>query len=78
MTCVEKSNLVLRFKLAGDSRVHVKGAARIRVDGRGGLMLYNGRGTAEEIDLRRLQSFSIQTVRPASESLSQPMLSLVN
>lgn len=59
-------NLILKFKLAGDDHLHVKGAARIKVDGRGALMLYNAQSRAvETIDLRTLRSFSIQQVSPA-------------
>jgi len=53
--------LLVKFKLSNDRTVHVKGAARIKVDGRGSLMLYDcERGIAETIDLRKLHSFSIQ------------------
>jgi hypothetical protein len=56
-------NLVVRFELAGDGRIHVKRAARIKVDGRGGLTLYDARGGAvEAIDLGALKSFQLQRV----------------
>ncbi len=62
-------NLVLKFKLAGDGNLHVKGAARISLDGHGGLMLFDTQGgAAETIDLRNLQSLSIQQVNPAHVS----------
>jgi hypothetical protein len=64
-------NLILKFKLAGDDHLHVKGAARIKVDGRGALMLYNTQSRAvETIDIRALQSFSIQQVRPGHPQLA--------
>jgi hypothetical protein len=63
---MDNLNLVLTFKLAGDAGVHVRGAARIKVDGRGGLMLYDTQGDgAETIDLRTLQSFCIHQVTGA-------------
>ena len=67
---MDNLNLILKFKLAGDDHLHVKGAARIKVDGRGTLMLYNTQSRAvETIDLRTLRSFSIQQV-----SLARPQL----
>jgi hypothetical protein len=72
---MEHLNLVLKFKVAGDSRLHVKGAARIKVDGRGGLILYDARsGIAETVDLWNLQSFCIQPVAGASQPM--PALAL--
>jgi hypothetical protein len=65
---MENLNLILKFKLAGNGQFHVKGASRIKVDGRGGLMLYDAQnGTAETIDLRKLQTFCIQPVSGASQ-----------
>ena len=60
-------NLFVTFKLSSDSQTRVKGASRIKLDGRGSLMLYDTEnGMAETIDLRKLQSFSIQPVSAAS------------
>lgn len=60
---MENLNLVLKFKLAGDGQLQVKGAARIKVDGKGGLMLYDPQGgAAETIDLGQLRSLCIQPV----------------
>jgi hypothetical protein len=68
---MNKLNLILKFKLAGDGHFHVKGAARIRVDGRGGLMLYGTQsGAVETIDLQALRSLSIQQVSPARVHLA--------
>ena len=56
-------NLVLSFKLAGDRDCRVCGAARITVDGRGGLTLHHARnGRTERIDLAELQSLSIRSL----------------
>ena len=53
-------NLILKFKLAGDGQFHVKGAARMKVDGSGGLTVYDSEsGCAETIDLCSLRSLSI-------------------
>lgn len=52
-------NLVLKFQLSGENQ-QVRGASRIKVDGRGGLMFYDVHSeTAERIDLGRLQSLSL-------------------
>ena len=57
------TNLVLTFTLTGDSRVHVKGAARIKVDGRGGLTLFDvEEGRSEIVSLGRLRSLTIESV----------------
>jgi len=54
-------NLVLTFTLAGDSRIHVRGAARIKVDGRGGLTLFDAKkGETEWVRLDSLRSLTIQ------------------
>ena len=53
-------NLVVTFTVAGDSRVHVRGAARIKVDGRGGLTLFDSeKGSPELVSLGSIQSFTI-------------------
>ena len=53
-------NLVVTFTVAGDSRVHVRGAARIKVDGRGGLTLFDSeKGSQELVSLGSIQSFTI-------------------
>ena len=42
----------------------MKGAARIKVDGRGGLLLYDAQGgSVETIELGALQSLCLHTVR---------------
>jgi hypothetical protein len=57
------TNLVLTFTVAGDSMVHVRGAARIKVDGRGGLTLFDaGKGQEEWVSLAGLRSLTIQSV----------------
>jgi hypothetical protein len=72
---MENLNLVLKFKLARDRRLHVKCAARIKVDGRGGLLFYDAKGgPAEYIDLRDLQSFRIQPVMEGLKPVPQPLV----
>ena len=60
--------LLLTFKLVGDAAVQARAAARIRVDGMGGLLVYDVKtGQAERIPLERMNSLSIdRTVRPLS------------
>jgi hypothetical protein len=66
---MENLNLVLKFKLAGDGNCHIRGAARIRLDGQGGLTVFDAGGQpAEKIDLTKLQSISIQQVSGAREA----------
>jgi hypothetical protein len=61
---MDNPNLVVKFMLAGDGRLHIKGAARIKVDGRGGLVLYGAHGeTVETIEMGALQTFHLQQVR---------------
>jgi hypothetical protein len=56
-------NLVLKFKLADDPQTHIEAATRMKIDGRGNLVLYKGRGEdAERIELRNVRSFSIHPV----------------
>jgi hypothetical protein len=53
-------NLVVRFELAGDPKMHVKGAARMIVDGHGTVMLYDGAGElVSSIETAKLRSFNI-------------------
>jgi hypothetical protein len=55
--------LLVTFTVNGDSRVHVKGAARIKVDGRGGLTLYDAQsGAPELVSLGCLQTLTIRTL----------------
>jgi hypothetical protein len=59
-------SLVLKYKLSGDKQLHVKEAVRIKVDGRGGLVLYDAQNArAEAIELGQLQSLSIHPVTGA-------------
>lgn len=60
-------NLIVTFRLIGDRLFRVKSAVRMKVDGRGSLVLYNPQGEiAEEIDLFNLQSFGIHSINSAS------------
>ena len=56
------TNLVLTFTLAGDRRVHVRGAARIRVDGRGLTLFDTEKGRSEMVDTACIRSLTIQGV----------------
>jgi len=56
-------NLVLRYKIDGDSRVHTRGAVRIRVDGCGSLVVYSAEGgKAEAVNLNSLQLLTIHSI----------------
>ena len=62
---MEHVNLELRFRLAGDDQFQTKRATRIRVDGSGGLTCHVEGAKDERIELGRLQSFCLLSVRPA-------------
>ena len=56
-------NLVLRYKIDGDNRVHTRGAVRIRVDGCGALVLYAADGgKVESVNLNSLRSLTIDSI----------------
>jgi hypothetical protein len=56
-------NLVLKFKMAGDSELRVRSARSIKLDGRGGLIVEDAETNAlETIDLRNLTAFNLQSV----------------
>ena len=72
---MDNLNLVVKFTVAGDGRLHVKGAARIKVDGHGGLLLYDAQGGAvETIELGALKSFRLQRVSHACAESAIPVL----
>jgi hypothetical protein len=53
-------NLVLRFTVGRSDDSQVRGAARIRVDGLGGILVYDAEtGKAERISLADMNSLSI-------------------
>lgn len=59
--------LVLKFRLDGHDHDQVKGAARMKLDGRGGLTFYDVQsGNNERIDLRLLRSFTLHSVGQAA------------
>lgn len=53
-------NLVVKLKLANGGGVQIKGAARIKVDGRGSLMLFDPQGGIEAIEVGQIESFSVK------------------
>lgn len=60
---MKNRNLVVELKLHGDSSIRVIGAARMQLDGRGSLLLYDTPGAAHaNICLGELQSFAIRRV----------------
>lgn len=64
-------NLVLKFKMAGDPQFHFKGATRIKIDGRGGLMLFDSASDVPEmIDTASLQAFSIHSLAHSQAALA--------
>jgi hypothetical protein len=64
-TSVERINLVLKFRLAGDDQTYIKSTARIKLDGRGGLMFHDVQsGKSERIAVDELESFNILSLNP--------------
>jgi hypothetical protein len=56
-------NLLLRYKIGGESGPRFKGAARIRLDGAGCLTVTDARtGSLETIPLKTIELLSIQSV----------------
>lgn len=67
-------NLLVKFTIAGAAETHVRCAARISVDGHGGLVLYDSAtGNAETITLAELEFLRID--RPAA---IQPFSAWIN
>lgn len=65
--------LVLQFQRTGESRQQVRGASRIKVDGRGGVLLYDAQGErSERIDIGGLSSFHLLGILPANLPLTVP------
>jgi hypothetical protein len=53
-------NLLLTYTLDHDAHVHVRGASRIQVDGRGGLLIYDPEtGMAERLSIAEMNSIRI-------------------
>jgi hypothetical protein len=72
---MENLNLVVKFMLAADGRLQVKGASRIKVDGRGGLLLYDAEGgSVETIVLGAVQSLCLQRVRGTRAESTLPAM----
>lgn len=64
-------NLVLKFKAAGDTQFQFRGAARITVDGRGGIVVYDPTNHApERIDTGSVQEFCIHSFARCQSSLA--------
>ena len=72
---MDNLNLVVKFMMAGDGLLQVKGAARIKVDGRGGLLLYDAQGGGvETIELKAVQSLCLQRVRRTCAESALPAM----
>jgi hypothetical protein len=57
-------NLLLQFKTAKDAELQVKRAARITIDGRGGVIVHDLQNEVpERISMAHLQALSIQMIR---------------
>jgi hypothetical protein len=64
---MDNLNLLLKYKLNGDAEPQVRGAARISVDGLGGLLVYDAvTGKPERISLSELTSLRIDRASPSA------------
>lgn len=69
MHSTDNVNLVLSFRLPGDATCRIRGAARIKIDGRGGITVYGAESVMpERIDLTQLQSLSIHSLSCAGKA----------
>jgi len=60
---MDKPNLILKYTLRGEREPRIVGAARIRIDGRGGLILYSPQsGKPERISLAGMESVALQPI----------------
>jgi len=58
---MDNLNLVLKFRMTSNGDCNIRSATRIKVDGQGGLTLYDAETAAtENIPLADLQSLSIR------------------
>ena len=71
---MDNLNLVVKFMRAGDGLLQVKGATRIKFDGRGGLLLYDAQGGSETIELGALQSLYLQRVDRTCAASALPIM----
>lgn len=68
---MEKLNLVLKFQLEKEAELQVRGAARIIINGRDGLVLHHSDdGVPETIQVAGLQTLSIRPVRIPSRAVT--------
>ena len=64
--------LVLQFQRTGEAAQQVRGASRIKVDGRG-VLLFDAQGKrSERIDIGSLRSFHLLGIPPANLPLTVP------
>jgi hypothetical protein len=70
---MERPNLLLKFKLKGESEFNIEQASRIKIDGRGYLLVYEDAAvTPKWIFLDGIRAFSIESlpqVAQVSDSL---------
>lgn len=72
-------NLVLKFRMAGDGVLQTKGVARIKLDGRGGLIFYEVQGgEIQRIALGQLDCLSVLSIPPATAATAQWQTAVIN
>ena len=61
---MKRFGLTIRYQLAGRIEPQIREAARIELNGKGGLALYSpDGGRTEYLDLKSVRNLSIQTIR---------------
>ena len=72
-------NLVLKFRMAGDGELQTKGVARIKLDGRGGLIFYEVHGgETQRIALGQLDCLSVLSMPQATAATAQWQTAVIN
>jgi hypothetical protein len=72
-------NLVLKFRMAGDGALQTKGVARIKLDGRGGLIFYDvDGGETRRIALGQVDCLSVLSMPPATAAIAHWQSAVVN
>jgi hypothetical protein len=71
---MDELNLVLKFHLSGELQFQIRGASRIKLDGRGGLTYYDVQShKTETIEFDRLQSFSLLPIKTTAPNTAHPL-----
>jgi hypothetical protein len=63
VSTMEDINLILKFRLSGETHFQIHGVSRIKLDGRGKLTYYDVQShKTETVDFERLRSLSLSLI----------------